>query len=213
MFVKSLLPPQPTSYISLSGNFDYLGYSGSPITASPISAVLEKKRLSDGQIEVLYQNIPSTSEGTFLVDISSDIPKEDYVYSFCVGNGVVGRGEWPNEYGDKPEGSDGRDRKMGVNFRAIEDSGGQEGGEKGTEEERRILKETEKEARAFLESLKTMQDHQSYMRRRESDHRAVSEITNERVWKWTIAEGVVLAALSIYQIMYLRSFFETKKRL
>ena len=65
----------------------------------------------------------------------------------------------------------------------------------------------------FSFSLKTMQDHQSYMRRRESDHRAVSEITNERVWKWTVAEAVVLVALSVYQIMYLRSFFETKKRL
>ncbi|GMH75051.1 hypothetical protein TrST_g4989 [Triparma strigata] len=212
----SSLPSSPST--SLSGNFDYLGYSGLPSAASPITAICTKTRLTDLQTELLYQNIPSSSEGTFAIDISKDVPSEVYVYDLCVGNGVEGRGEWPNEYGDKPGPADGVERRMGVNFRVMGGEG--EGGEtlngdeiKKTEEEKKLLEATVKETRAFLESLKTMQDHQSYMRRRESDHRAVSEITNERVWKWTVAEAVVLVALSVYQIMYLRSFFETKKRL
>ena len=63
------------------------------------------------------------------------------------------------------------------------------------------------------EGLLTLTDHQAYMRRREEHHAAVLESTRARVLWWTVAETAVLIALSLWQILTVRAFFETKRRL
>ena len=62
------------------------------------------------------------------------------------------------------------------------------------------------------EGLLTLTDHQAYMRRREEHHAAVLESTRARVLWWTVAETAVLIALSLWQILTVRAFFETKRR-
>jgi hypothetical protein len=62
------------------------------------------------------------------------------------------------------------------------------------------------------EDLLTLTDHQGYMRRREETHRRTLATTANRVMYWTAGESVVLVALSVWQIMFIRSFFETKRR-
>jgi len=63
------------------------------------------------------------------------------------------------------------------------------------------------------EGLLTLTDHQAYMRRREEHHAAVLESTRARVLWWTAAETAVLVGLSLWQILTVRAFFETKRRL
>ena len=63
------------------------------------------------------------------------------------------------------------------------------------------------------EGLLTLTDHQAYMRRREENHQHTLASTRTRVFYWTIGETVVLVALSLWQIFYIRGFFETKRML
>lgn len=63
------------------------------------------------------------------------------------------------------------------------------------------------------EGLLTLIDHQAYMRQRESSHRKIMQNTKTRVYYWTCAECLVLVALAIWQILYIRAFFETKRRI
>mmetsp|Transcript_28490 Transcript_28490/g.56993 ORF Transcript_28490/g.56993 Transcript_28490/m.56993 type:complete len:273 (+) Transcript_28490:134-952(+) len=217
---SSSLPPLPPP-TSLSGNYDYLQYSGLPSSTLPLHSVLTKVRISDGSTEVLHQSIPGTSEGTFAVDVHADVPSHDYYYSLCVANGYrrgEGRGRWPNEFGDEPTGPDGVERRMGVSLRvagrAPDDAGpAADPRERARAEDREALESAVVSARHLLSSLSTMQDHQAYMRRREADHRDLCEGTNERVWRWTLAETAVVVALSVAQIGYLRGFFEQTTRL
>lgn len=61
------------------------------------------------------------------------------------------------------------------------------------------------------EGLLTLMDHQAYMRQREAGHRKVILTTKTRVYYWTCAECFVLVALAVWQILYIRAFFETKR--
>lgn len=63
------------------------------------------------------------------------------------------------------------------------------------------------------EGLLTLIDHQAYMRQRESSHRKIIQNTKTRVYYWTCAECLVLVGLAIWQILYIRAFFETKRRI
>jgi hypothetical protein len=47
---------------------------------------------------------------------------------------------------------------------------------------------------------------------RERSHRNTSESTNARVLWWSILEAVVLVLLAVFQVFYLRQFFEQKHR-
>ena len=63
----------------------------------------------------------------------------------------------------------------------------------------------------FSEGVATMVDHQSYMRQREEHHRDMTESTNAKVLWWTIGESTVLLILALWQIVYIRKFFEVKR--
>jgi len=63
----------------------------------------------------------------------------------------------------------------------------------------------------ILQGLQDLSDHQSYMREREELHRDISESTNYRVLVWTLVEAIVLGIMTIWQIMYIRKFFEVKR--
>mmetsp|Transcript_27545 Transcript_27545/g.53974 ORF Transcript_27545/g.53974 Transcript_27545/m.53974 type:complete len:214 (+) Transcript_27545:44-685(+) len=54
-------------------------------------------------------------------------------------------------------------------------------------------------------------DQQQYAITREAVHRETAESTNSRVMWWTLAEVVVLVTLALFQVYYLKAFFEVKQ--
>lgn len=63
------------------------------------------------------------------------------------------------------------------------------------------------------EGLELLKDHQSYMNQREDVHKATLESVNTKVLCWTVLEAIILVAMVLWQTMYIRSFFEIKRRL
>lgn len=61
------------------------------------------------------------------------------------------------------------------------------------------------------EGLSQIQQEQSYLRTRERVHRDTAESTNSRVLWWSLFEAFVLVAMSVWQVYYLRRFFEVKR--
>ena len=52
---------------------------------------------------------------------------------------------------------------------------------------------------------------QDYMEVRERIHRAINENTNSRVVLWAFFESLVLVAMTLGQIYYLKRFFEVRR--
>lgn len=62
------------------------------------------------------------------------------------------------------------------------------------------------------EGLDLLKDHQSYMNQREDVHKNILESINTKVFLWTILEAAILITLAFWQISYIRSFFEIKRK-
>ena len=131
---------------------------------------------------------------------------------------------------------DVKDTKVGFSFRVVRDGfneeadgeGGGEGDKEGKGDggdaakeavtlkkppaDRKLLKSLHASSLSLLESLRTLEDHQSYMRRREADHRDLTELTNSRIQFWTFAELMILVAVSATQVILLKRIFERKRR-
>eukprot|EP00741_Cyanophora_paradoxa_P022552 tig00000248_g21777.t1 len=63
----------------------------------------------------------------------------------------------------------------------------------------------------LAEGLDAIESEQKYMRLRERVHRATSESTNSRVLWWSFFEACLLVGMTLWQIFYLRRFFEVKR--
>jgi len=123
------------------------------------------------------------SEGSFSIEA-----KQNGDYVFCIANGEAGR-------------SDGLTRTIAFNVRAT-DSNQQDYEYSGLHSELLALKE----------GLDFLKDHQSYMNQREDVHKQTLESIDTKILTWTVMEAVILLAMSVWQIAYIRSFFETKRR-
>lgn len=123
------------------------------------------------------------SEGSFSLEA-----KLNGDYTFCIQNGEEGRG-------------DGFTKTIAFNVRAT-DANQQDYEYSGLQSELLALKE----------GLDFLKDHQSYMNQREDVHKESLESINTKILCWTILEAVILLAMSVWQITYIRSFFETKRR-
>lgn len=64
------------------------------------------------------------------------------------------------------------------------------------------------EVRALSELLAQVKDEQSYIVLRERVHRNTAESTNERVKWWSIFQMFVLISQGIFQVWWLKRFFE-----
>ena len=124
------------------------------------------------------------SEGFFSFDA-----EEEGDYTMCIANGSEGN-------------NDGITRLVAFNFRAVR-VGEQDYQFVGLQSELADLKE----------GLALMRDHQSYINQREDVHKSTIESINIKVLCWTILEAIILIAMALWQISYIRSFFETKRRL
>ncbi len=124
------------------------------------------------------------SEGFFSFD--SEIEGD---YTMCFSNG-------------NDEQNDGVSRIVAFNFRAVA-VGEQDYQFVGLQSELADLKE----------GLELLKDHQSYMNQREDMHKLTLESINVKVICWTVLEALILVAMAAWQISYIRSFFETKRRM
>ena len=133
----------------------------------------------------LYETV-GEPDGTFAFDVGGD-----GVIDICIANGKKGR-------------NDGLPRTVGYAIRTTVHHAADEEGSLDA-----LLDVSEE----LNEGLLTLTDHQAYMRRREENHQHTLASTRTRVFYWTIGETVVLVALSLWQIFYIRGFFETKRML
>ena len=68
-----------------------------------------------------------------------------------------------------------------------------------------------KEVRRLSDLLQQVRDEQSYIVVRERTHRNTAESTNARVKWWSIFQLGVLAGEGIFQVWWLKRFFEVKR--
>ena len=124
------------------------------------------------------------SEGFFSFDAEIDGD-----YTMCIANG-------------DDNDNDGIPRLIAFNFRAVAQ------GERDYQ-----FAGLQSELQDLSEGLNFLKDHQSYMNLREDLHKGSLESINVKVLCWTILEAIILISMALWQIMYIRSFFETKRRL
>jgi len=99
---------------------------------------------------------------------------------------------------------------LGFAFRADADlAGGGAGGALVATEEN--VKSMIAVANELTQGLDMLADHQEFMRVREESHRTIVGSTNDKVVWWSVAEAAVLFAMAIWQVLYIRTFFETKR--
>lgn len=124
------------------------------------------------------------SEGSFAVEV-----EKEGDYTLCISNGEVSKG-------------DGITRTVAFNFWALDSS-----------QRDYEYAGLQAEMLALRQGLDFLKDHQSYMNQREDVHKDALDSINTKILCWTVLEAVILFGMAAWQIMYIRSFFETKRRL
>jgi hypothetical protein len=69
----------------------------------------------------------------------------------------------------------------------------------------------EKELEELKDGLRVVNQEMQYIITRERVHRDTAESTNSRVAWWSISQSVLLVVVCIWQVYYLKSFFEVKR--
>ena len=69
----------------------------------------------------------------------------------------------------------------------------------------------EQRIKSLHESMNAVRDMQDQMREQDEAHHKMTRSTRSRLLWFTLAEAVVLVAVSGWQILYLKSFFEIKR--
>jgi len=69
----------------------------------------------------------------------------------------------------------------------------------------------EEMVRELSTALTSVKHEQEYMEVRERIHRAINDNTNSRVVLWAVFEALVLVAMTLGQIYYLKRFFEVRR--
>ncbi|XP_050302896.1 transmembrane emp24 domain-containing protein 2 [Anthonomus grandis grandis] len=65
--------------------------------------------------------------------------------------------------------------------------------------------------RELSASLTAVKQEQEYMQVRDKIHRAINENTNSRVVAWSFFEAIILCAMTVGQVFYLKRFFEVRR--
>ncbi|KAH6563255.1 hypothetical protein BASA50_001849 [Batrachochytrium salamandrivorans] len=63
----------------------------------------------------------------------------------------------------------------------------------------------------LMDNIRFMRDEQSYLLRRHDRHRHTAESTFGRVFWWSLCQITLLVGSCIFQVFYLKHFFETKR--
>ncbi|KAJ8984149.1 hypothetical protein NQ317_017800 [Molorchus minor] len=65
--------------------------------------------------------------------------------------------------------------------------------------------------RELSASLSGVKQEQEYMQVRDRIHRSINESTNSRVVMWSFFEALILVAMTVGQVFYLKRFFEVRR--
>jgi len=125
------------------------------------------------------------SEGSFSFETDSDGD-----YTMCIANG-------------SEEENDGEIRTVAFNLKAL--ALGQEDGYE--------YVGLHSELQALQQGLDFLKDHQSFMNQREDVHAQTLESIKIKLTCWTVLESLILIGMALWQISYIRGFFEVKRRL
>lgn len=171
---------------SCTGSFEVLTADPSPIIVTVHGPSPTKRNYFESRQKkgTNVKTEKELSEGTFSFDADSDGD-----YELCISNGT--------------EDNDGVMRIVAFNFRVSQDA------EEGVYEYAGL----ESELAEMRQGLDLLRDHQSYMGQREDLHKETLESINTKVLCWTVLEAVILIGMSFWQISYISSFFETKRKL
>jgi len=63
---------------------------------------------------------------------------------------------------------------------------------------------------ALSQGVQNVKDDQEYMLMRDIAHKSITDSTNRRVLLWFIFELALILALGLWQVFYVRRFFEVK---
>lgn len=66
------------------------------------------------------------------------------------------------------------------------------------------------EISALDEGIKSIRDSHSYRKRRDEVHRRTADSTNSRVVWWTLFQIILICATCVFQVLYIKHFFEAK---
>lgn len=69
----------------------------------------------------------------------------------------------------------------------------------------------EEQIKELASSLTAVKHEQEYMSVRDRIHRTINESTNSRVVLWAFFEALLLVAITLGQVFYLRRFFEVRR--
>jgi len=83
-----------------------------------------------------------------------------------------------------------------------------DGDKEGGEGSNKNMEDMIRELSAALSGVKHEQD---YMEVRERIHRSINDNTNSRVVMWSVFEALVLVAMTVGQVYYLKQFFEVRR--
>jgi len=86
-----------------------------------------------------------------------------------------------------------------------------EGGEVGADGEEPSHNKLEDMIKELSTALTGVKHEQEYMSVRDRIHRAINENTNSRVVMWSFFEALVLVAMTLGQVYYLKRFFEVRR--
>ncbi len=76
----------------------------------------------------------------------------------------------------------------------------------------RYLKHTnDSQVRALAELVASVKDEQSYIVVRERTHRNTAESTNSRVKWWSLFQVIIVVAEGVFQVWWIKRFFEVKR--
>lgn len=171
---------------SCSGSFEVLTNDPTPVIVSVLGpGPIHKKYFESKQRKgAEAKTEKELSEGEFSFD--AEIDGE---YEMCISNGS--------------EDNDGISRIIAFNFRVSED----------IEEKDYEYDGLESELADMKKGLIFLRDRQQYMGQREDLHKETLDSINTKVLCWTVLEAVILIGMSFWQISYISSFFETKRKL
>ena len=125
-------------------------------------------------------------------------------YELCFQNGRIGNDDF---YAP----TDGFKREIGFSIRVTPPSRSMDNGMAGPED--RLNAHLLEMSHKLMDGMHNVLDHQEYMRERENRHSKLADATFSRVVQWTVLEAVVLALISLGQVLYLKKFFEQRRYL
>jgi hypothetical protein len=178
----------------LTGDYELI--HADDISADPL-LVYVMENASDGSGKIVWRSTPGSWNGSFRVPI-----KKGKSYWMCLQNSSHA----PDNAGEEPEHPDHLTRQIGFSYRV----------EPIVERLGPVLTREKRDewmdhSAAVANELKTLVNHQDYMRMREADHRSLVEQTFSDVMTWTLAEASMVVFVAAGQVLYLRRFLEQKR--